>query len=234
MNSFNDFPYAEDLAIRNIASKLSYEDFISQLNEDIDLIVADMMDGVENFIDRNEKNISYHIYTNLKSKNYSAEYDSDKNGNADISVSAGSYEWLAEAKIFGGKNNYNTDYLYGGFKQLTTRYSKCQGNADCGAMFIYIHPRSADDSEKNVMDAWNSFLEGKKLELNQLCIIPHSGKDRSLYTQHIHGTSGYPYKVRHIPLCFFHLPEDKSGVNAKKYNETREKFLNFDSKEEHF
>ena len=46
MNSFNDFPEAEDLAIRNIASKLSYEDFVSQLNEDIDLIIADMMDGV--------------------------------------------------------------------------------------------------------------------------------------------------------------------------------------------
>ena len=234
MNSLNDFPEAEDLAIRNIASKLSYEDFVSQLNEDIDLIVADMMDGVENFIDRNEKSISYHIYTNLRSRNYAAELGSDTNGNADISVTAKSYRWIAEAKIFGGRNDYKTDYLYWGFKQLTTRYSKCQGNADCGAMFIYIQPRSADDTERNVMDAWNNFLEGKKLELNQLCITPHSGKDRSLYTKHIHGTSGYPYTVRHIPLCFFHLPEDKSGLKAKKYNETRENFSNFNNGEEHF
>lgn len=234
MNSFNDFPEAEDLAIRNIASKLSYNDFINQLNEDIDLIIADMMDGVENFIGRNEKNISYHIYTNLKSKNYDAEYDSDKNGNADISVSARSYRWIAEAKIFGGNNNYNTEYLYGGFKQLSTRYSKCQGDADCGAMFIYIQPRSEDDCEKNVMDSWNNFLESKKSELKQLLITPHCASNRSLYTQHIHGTSGYPYKVRHIPLCFFHLPEDKSGLNAKKYKKTRESFLNFDSNEEHF
>lgn len=233
MNSLNDFPEAEDLAIRNIASKLSYEDFVNKLNEDIDLIIADMMDGVENFIDRNEKNISYHIYTNLKSKNYFAECDSDKNGNADISVSAGSYRWLAEAKIFGGKNNYNTEYLYGGFKQLTTRYSKCQGNADCGAMLIYIQPRSEDDCEKNVMDTWNNFLEAKKSELKQLCITPHSKRNRSLYTQHIH-SNGYEYTVRHIPLWFFHLPEDKSAIKAQKYNERRENFLNFNNGEEHF
>ncbi len=89
MNSFNDFPEAQEYAMRAIAPRISYEKFVEKLYMDIDSILSLMMDGVGHLLDLDETGISFLIWTNLKSKNYDAQLDSDKNGNADISEDRG-------------------------------------------------------------------------------------------------------------------------------------------------
>ena len=230
MNSFNDFPEAQEYAMRAIAPRISYEKFVEKLYMDIDSILSLMMDGVGHLLDLDETGISFLIWTNLKSKNYDAQLDSDKNGNADISVTSDTYKWIAEAKIYGGKNNYGLNHIYQGFLQLSTRYSKCEANADCGGLFIFIKPRGRTETEKSIMDSWLNMLNNKKNEIKNLVLTPHSLNERSLFSEHDHVVSGYRYKVRHMPLCLLHLPEDKSGLDSKKYEEARIAYESFEVK----
>jgi hypothetical protein len=230
MNSFNDFPEAEDYAMRAIAPRISYEKFIEKLYIDIDCIFSLMMDGVGHLLDLDETGISFVIWMNLRSKNYDAQLDSDKNGNADISVTYKNYKWIAESKIYGDKYTDPLGHLYQGFLQLTTRYSKCEANADCGGLFIFIKPRGRKETEKSIMDSWLNKLNSKRNELSNLILTAHSANDRSLYSEHDHMVSGYRYKVRHMPLCLLHLPEDKSGLDAKKYKAARVAYNSFEAK----
>lgn len=235
MRGFNDLPEAQDLSLHNVASRSSYENFIDLLYNDLDCIFSDMIDGTEHLLPMGETGISWHIWSNLRAKNYDAQLDSDKNGNADISVTQKPFKWIGEAKIFGGKDNYGNPYLYGGYEQLTTRYSKGEANATCGGMLIYIKPRGREETERSVMLNWREYLKGKATEIQDLNFEDCSLNPRCLITSQTHHVSGYPYKVRHMPICLLHLPNDKSGREAKKYQEARESYENFDPHEEdHF
>jgi hypothetical protein len=52
----------------------------------------------------------------------------------------------------GWSNKYGNTYLYGGYTQLTERYSKAQIGATAGAMLIFIKPNNKNHSELNVME----------------------------------------------------------------------------------
>lgn len=235
MKGFNDIPEAQDLAIHNVASRSSYENFVEKLYFDLDCILSDMIDLTVHLLPMSETGISGWIWTNLRAKNYDAQLDSDKNGNADISVTQKPFKWIGEAKIFGGKDDYTNNYLFGGFKQLTTRYSKGESNATCGGMFIYIKNRGRVETEKAIMDGWKNYLSNKSEEIQDLKFSPCSINVRCLLTEHTHQVSGYPYQVRHMPLCLLHIPEDKSGKDAKKYQDEREQYENFNPiEEDHF
>ncbi|PJX26708.1 hypothetical protein CAP50_02765 [Psychrobacter sp. L7] len=225
-NTINDFISARELMMHDLHSRFSYDEFIELLYKDLEYIASVMMDGVETYIDMSETEISRQIYNNLKMKNYGAELDSDKNGNADISVISGSYKWISEAKIFGGANRYGFDHINEGFLQLTTRYSKGESHAYHGGLFIYIKPKGKNDTEKSVMDGWKAMIESNKYELNNLEIDGHHQNKRYLTTKHDHQVSGYPYVVKHIPICLLHLPEDKSGLKAEKYALARKEYRN--------
>lgn len=116
MKGFNDIPEAQDLAIHNVASRSSYENFVEKLYFDLDCILSDMIDLTVHLLPMSEKR-EYPVGSGLTSraKNYDAQLDSDKNGNADISVTQKPFKWIGEAKIFGGKDDYTNNYLFGGF-----------------------------------------------------------------------------------------------------------------------
>jgi hypothetical protein len=232
MKGFNDIPEAEDFAIQNVASRSSYQNFIEKLYFDIDCIISDLIDLTETLLPMPETGISGIIWSNLRAKNYDAQLDSHKNGNADISVTQKPYKWICEAKIYGGEHNYNNNYLYGGYQQLTTRYSKAEVNATFGGMFIYIKPRGRVENETTIMSDWKKFLESKQNEITDLNIETCLQNEGCFVSQQTHVVGGRTYSVRHMPLCLLHLPEDKSGLDAKKYNDARLKYENFDQSEE--
>ena len=97
MKGFNDIPEAQDLAIHNVASRSSYENFVEKLYFDLDCILSDMIDLTVHLLPMSETGISGWIWTNLRAKNYDAQLDSDKNGNADISVTQKPFKWFGEA-----------------------------------------------------------------------------------------------------------------------------------------
>ena len=144
-----------------VATDGTYEDFVELIYNEIDEITNDMLTAVEYYWGMNEVQISHNIWLGLKRSWPTAQKDSDNNGNADISITLGSFTWIAEAKIWGGPNKNGNTYLYGGYTQLTERYSKAQIGATAGAMLIFIKPNNKSHSEMKVMEKWQNYLVNK-------------------------------------------------------------------------
>ncbi|QRP67825.1 hypothetical protein [Acinetobacter pittii] len=227
--NLNLMPRAIESAYRDLlATEGTYEDFVEEVYKDIDEITTDMLTAVEYYRELDEVRISHNIWMNLKRKWPSVQKDSDTNGNADISITLGQFVWIAEAKIWGGPNKYGNSYLYGGYTQLTERYSKGQVGATAGAMLIFIKPNNAKQTEPKVMEQWQAYLTAQ-LGDSLLSLTPCPKKSSCVYSLQPHSGTDYGYKVRHIPITFLHIPRDESAQNAKKYKEITEDFdINID------
>lgn len=203
-----------------VATEGTYDDFIHLIYSDIDAIVTDMLTAVDDYRAMAEVQISHSIWLGLKRTWPTAQKDSDNNGNADISITLGSFTWIAEAKIWGGPNKNNNTYLYGGYTQLTERYSKGQIGATAGAMLIYIKPNNQKQTEPKVMVNWQNYL-AKKIN-NPLALFTQCKmKSSCTYSVQPHSGTEYNYSVRHIPITFLHLPRDG---DAEKYKLSIESF----------
>lgn len=217
--NLNSLPInATMLALRN--SITNYDDWIKVLYMDIDEVYSSCLDSTEILQKLSETEISSIIGLGLRMRFYNVQVDSDKNGNADLSVQSGSFLWIGEAKIVNNSTPTDFAYLHGGLKQLITRYSKGQGNAVNGSLLIYIKPNSRFTNESNFMSQWITYLE--EHEITYVTHYQCSNKNTNSITDHKHPVSGNNYSVRHMPLTLLHLPEDNSGKDAKKYAEQRE------------
>lgn len=208
------------LALRN--SITNYDDWIKVLYMDIDEVYSSCLDSTEIFHKLSETEISSMMGMGLRMRFYNVQVDSDKNGNADLSVQSGSFLWIGEAKIVNNSTQTDFEYLHGGLKQLLTRYSKGQGNAVHGSLLIYLKPNSRFTNEKNFMSQWISYVE--EHEPSYVAHYQCTQKNTNSITNHNHPTSGNNYLVRHMPLTLLHLPEDNSGKEAKKYAKQRNQY----------
>lgn len=210
--NFNDFPpHSLDVMLRHLACEISYESFVKRLYQDIDKVISMIIDQSETYLNSTEPQITGAIHMGLRCKEYDAQLDADRNGNADISVVYKSYKWIAEAKFSDGGNTY----LYKGFTQLVERYSKGEANADSGGMLIYIKPIKKGQNEAKTIQAWRDYLLATNAPLGQpitctTCALKHS----NFISTHSHTTTGYNYSVRHMPVTLHHIPRDGS---ANKY-----------------
>lgn len=203
-----------------VATDGTYEDFVELIYNEIDEITNDMLTAVEYYWGMTEVQISHNIWLGLKRSWPTAQKDSDNNGNADISITLGSFTWIAEAKIWGGPNKYGNTYLYGGYTQLTERYSKGQIGATAGAMLIFIKPNNKNHTEPKVMGNWGKYLS-TKLGTELISLTPCKMKSSCTYSVQPHSGTEYNYTVRHIPITFLHLPRDG---DAEKYKPLIESF----------
>lgn len=206
-----------------VATEGSYEDFIELIYNDIDEITTDILSAAEYYRDLGEVQISHNIWMNLRRKWVTVQKDGDINGNVDLSITLGRFVWIAEAKIWGGPNKYGNSYLYGGYTQLTERYSKGQIGATAGAMLIFIKPNNKKQTEPKVMQAWQKHL-AKKLGESLISLTPCKHKASCVYSVQPHSGTEYNYNVRHIPITLLHNPKDKSAIDAEKYKKFAEEF----------
>lgn len=195
----------------------SYEDFLSQLYEDVDIACSCILEDVEKHLSLSETQISSSIWLYLKGRRiYHVEKDSDINGNVDITVRTEKYKWLAEAKIWSSNSYLNEGYL-----QLTERYSKGEKKNNHGGMFIYIKPESEQTNESTVIENWKAYLQETYagIELSD-CELDNS----RFFSKAKHSGTNHDYYIRHIPLTLLHIPRDKSGRTAQKYKERTDVF----------
>ena len=218
---FNSLPInARMHALRH--SITNYDEWVDVLYKDIDEVFATCLDQVEILRSLKEPQISSIIGSYLGMRFYTVGIDADKNGNADLSVQSGSFRWIGEAKIISNDSNTDLNYLFGVLKQLLTRYSKGQGNALDGGMLIYIKPNSRFHGETDVLASWIQHVESN--EQSYLEQHPCPNKKTNIVSKHKHPVTKNPYAVRHMPLTLLHLPEDGSGLEAKKYEEERAQY----------
>ncbi|WP_180115050.1 hypothetical protein [Acinetobacter sp. YH12140] len=190
----------------------SYEDFLGRLYDDIDQACSLIMEDVEKHLKLTETEISSSIWLYLKGcKIYQVEKDTDANGNVDIIVRTDRHKWFAEAKIWSSNS-----YLKEGYLQLTERYSKGEKKNNHGGMFIYIKPESDQDNEEEIIASWKEYL---KTTFSYLEIYDCSLDDSRFFSKGKHSGTKHDYHVRYIPITLLHIPRDKSGRTAQKYQE---------------
>lgn len=144
-------------------------------------------------------------------------------GNADIVIEhlGGDFTIICESKILGpipnSSSRYGNNHLLEGMKQLVTRYSTGSVEQDhCILLIFCFSPKM-----KLAIDNWKAYffdksVNGKEEEreyfqgLTDYIFEKYEGV-RGFFTLHTHHSSGYPVKVRHVPVCLHHNPIDKSG-----------------------
>lgn len=195
----------------------TYDDFLGRLYADIDQACSCILEDVEKHLKLTETEISSSIWLYLKGcKIYQVEKDTDSNGNVDITVRTNSHKWLAEAKIWSSNS-----YLHEGYLQLTERYSKGEKKHNHGGMFIYIKPESDQDNEVEIIDSWKTYL---KDTYSGLGVTDCNLDDSRFFSKAKHSGTKHDYHIRYIPLTLLHIPRDKSGRTAQKYQERMKLF----------
>lgn len=211
MIDFNDPQFLFDFLINNVEKYGTYDQFVDILYRNIDEIVSELLSNSEDFINAEEDYISNSICRSLVDRRFSAVREVQENGRADIRVKKGSFKWIAEAKRATSMTNVRE-----GFLQLLTRYSKGEGNATSGGLFIYI--QGEKNKEADFMHKWvnKELVEQRVVKIMES--NPCALKPTCMITTLVHPGSLNVYKLRNMPISFFHNPQDKSGRKAKKYN----------------
>lgn len=200
--------------INSVSEYGTYEEFVKFLYTQIDEIVSDMLSNSEDFVDASEDYISNKICSSLNDRKFTAVREAYENGNSDIRIKLGSFKWIAEAKRATRLSNIKEGLL-----QLLTRYSKGEGNATSGGLFIYI--QGDDEREAILMNKWINIELPKIKDSKVIDIISTSTctlKPTCYITKLKHPDSRNDYSLRHMPIGFFHNPKDKSARKSKKHN----------------
>lgn len=205
---------AADPISRNMVWRLSassYAEFVNVLYKDLDLVISELELNPQHYQNDCEDKLTAFIISMLKMKGYDASHGTTGGGSKDITVngSAPSWSWIGEAKIY----NSITD-LREGFLQLSTRYRNVDPLKSCGGLLAYTRREYAAD----LMDKWKKAVG--KIPLRNFRVCPCPSRDRlGFISVHDHISSGLPFEVRHLAICLYHRPLDKSGRTAKKYQD---------------
>lgn len=140
----------------------------------------------------------------LSMKGFTADHDNYRNGHCDLVVKEGLYEWHGEAKLDTGPG-----YVMEGFRQLCDRYSPGGPTSNRGGLIIYTKKRD----KLKILKVWAARIV-KDYEV-AVTLIKVCSETLTASTTHKHGASGLDYKVRHLPISFYHKPTDKSARNRK-------------------
>jgi hypothetical protein len=184
------------------------------LYDELDLVIIELETNPQFYYDDSEDDITHHVVSMLKMRNYLASQGTASGGSVDITVSAHdpSWTWIGEAKIY-----KTIDNLREGFLQLTTRYRNANPNFAARGLLAY----TKREDPAGLLKDWEDEVTKQNLGGFTLDNCTRRGK-LAFYTTHIDKSSGLPVKIRHCAICLYHLPEDKSGRTAQKYKARRQ------------
>ncbi len=178
----------------------SYDDFVSCVNADLDHCVVMLQDKAKYLQPgkNGEDQVSATLALILEGMLYSVSSCFMKGGNTDLTIKARnfSYTWIGEAKLVTGVNN---PHLWGGFEQLTTRYTS--GDFNNGGLLVYIFSKDA----LGIMESFKAYTEQKN-DYNFKYKNCQTRKAGGFYTTHVHAASGLDFKTRYIPVILNHEP----------------------------
>ena len=174
----------------------TYDKFVKILYEDIDEIIQDIQENPELRKDDAEDRLTIEILTNLNRLGYTVTHGTKVGGHTDLLVKYKGYKWISESKIYRGN-----EYLWGGFLQLTERYSIGDDCQKDGGILIYLKESDA----ARVMKNWGNHLESQNLENYEY----HPCPKNSLYffSKYKHTKSGLIFTVRHMIVLLYFKPQ---------------------------
>ncbi len=181
----------------------TYEEFIEQLYNDIEMIISDL-EETRDVISNSEDSITVQIKNNLRQQGYHAEHGVKDGGHVDLRVQFRDFKWFAEAKKWNGAT-----YIYGGVEQLISRYTLGGYNQTNGGVLIYFFC----DNIFQKIDELKLHLQ--KIESPRFTVTTLENSFY-FYTSHLHQTSGLDFKIKFFPVILHFKPNDKSSRKRKK------------------
>ena len=146
-----------------------------------------------------EDEITDKIICCLCSSGLDANHDAMSGGHADIVIKNMHFDWLGEAKIKKPENGY--DYLWGGFLQLTERYSTNSNGCNKGGFFVYIK----QENSSRVMERWQQHMAGHA----EYDLSFEQGRGHQAFiSKHAHTRFGDGCNITHFSISAFYDPKD--------------------------
>jgi hypothetical protein len=187
----------------------SYDEFVETLYDNIDKAIGKLEQNPQFYDAVGEDKITHEIANMLSMAGYDARQGETSGGNVDLTVQGykSAWSWVGEAKI------YKTIVdLQQGFLQLATRYRNASPvHAKAG---ILAYTKRADAA--GLLKEWLEEISKMGLPDFSVEVCKRRG-GLAFYSSHKHEASGLPIQVRHTAISLYHLPKDKSGLNAQKY-----------------
>jgi hypothetical protein len=119
------------------------------------------------------------------------------NGNCDLTVSYDNYLWLGEAKLYTG-----AAHVWGGYLQLTARYSTGLPNQSRGGMLLYC----VKDTASVLLAEWRAVLSEQVQDAN----ARDGALPLTFISADVCASSGLPLELVHFAFPLFHVPTEDS------------------------
>lgn len=206
-------PDLMQMLARNVP--LSYDDFVSQINKDLNNIISITESGRQHHWDKGEDAITEHIIVQLKQKYPSVHHDAQQGGHCDIYIevtgSSGElYKWIMEAKLWDG-----FDYVYKGLEdQLLGSYAIGGMNNCKGGMIFYS---KLTRGVSYAMEQWYEGLKAKGIALSD-----KRQDGLRFYTEHkLNSGIGADFFVGHYCIDLYHAPTKAKHETAAEKNKQK-------------
>lgn len=179
---------------------LSYEDFINQIDKDLNNIISITESGRQHHLDKGEDAITEHMIVQLKDRYPSSFHDPQMGGHCDFYIEAKSsegelFKWVGEAKLWKG-----FEYVYKGLdEQLLGSYAQGGVSSCKGGMLFYS---KLVNGAKYAMDEWYKGLEEKDIAVEN----KRSDGLRFDTSHKLNGGTGADFYVKHYCVDLYHAP----------------------------
>ncbi len=188
---------------------LTYEEFVEQINLDLENIITSTESGKQLHLSKSEDELTEHLIGKLKENYSSVHHDPQNGGHCDIYMETKSadgvmFRWITEAKIWKG-----FDYVYGGLdSQLLRSYANGGIHNNRGGLIFYSKLSSGGTF---AMKQWHDGLKDKGITIEDR----RSDKLRFTTNHQLNERQGADYSVRHYMIDVYHEPTQKALDKAK-------------------
>lgn len=164
----------------------TYSDFIDALYVQLDAFIRDLERDRNYYQGASENLLNSSVARHFRALGYTADFDKNNGGHADITIQFAGYEWIGEGKIVDSVNN---SYLTKGYDQLIYRYGSGKPNVNQAAVLIY---NFGPDTPK-VVRKWAEHLgEANAINVGYADGIysPVANKGFTIHCEHAHVGGG--------------------------------------------
>ncbi|WP_407353487.1 hypothetical protein [Luteimonas sp. R10] len=178
-------------------SKPTYDEWVALIEDAVSHFLAEIASRRHNFHDIGEDPLTSILVLLLRAVGLRAS-SAVVNGNCDLSIEYDSYRWLGEAKI-----GDDVGKIYGGYLQLTSRYTTGYPEQNAGGILLYCVKSQA----LAALEGWKAALR-EAVPAANVTDGEHPLKFRSSDTCQ---STGLPLRLVHMAMALKFEPQENIG-----------------------
>ncbi|MEO1949101.1 hypothetical protein [Thioclava sp.] len=176
----------------------SHSERLDYLEKALDNSYDLLTDARKEFAPHSEDALTRSLMVGLNMAGITANHDPQLGGHVDLVVEGkGGFRWIGEAKIYNGPA-----YIFGGYKQLTTRYGVAAPGRDTGEIIIYCKQSRATER----LDDWKAHLVENGEDVS-VTVQRTEEKPFEFRTENSCKATGLRFRTRHRIVPLYHNPE---------------------------